>query len=556
MNGSSPVIHDTLPLVEPTGFLNYLSQKPQSLLWGLVASYVVYILLKAANTSRKGKLPPGPKGVPLFGNLFQLSKDAWVTFAEWKHQYGPLVYMSVAGQNMVVMNTHKVAADLLDRRAAVYSDRPRLVVASEILTGSLLIPFTGYTDVWRRMRRASHEGLNNSFARNYYPSQQKEAVLLVQGMLRDSNNWDDELKRAACSMILGVVYDKPTIDSCHDGRVTYVNDFIARIVRAAFPGAHYAEYFTWMKVSLDHPLVYWRTHNSLQYLPTSIAKWKRDALDWYNKDTVYFGEMYEEVKDRIRNGDERHSFASTLIHDERQLGLSEDESVWLAATIYATGGETTSTVMAWFMLAMVTHPEIQKKAQEELDAVIGRDRMPTFADRDSLPYVQACVRESLRWKTVAPIGVPHQSVEDDWYEGHFIPKGTICIPNQWAMNKDPDVYGPDAEEFNPGRHIDKDGNLYCPFEDTHDGHVGFGFGRRICVGRHVANNSLFIDIASLLWATTIEPIKDAQGKPIMPDTEGFINDGLVLRPLPFKCSVKPRFAEVENIVSQTRESEL
>lgn len=71
----------------------------------------------------------------------------------------------------------------------------------------------------------------------------------------------------------------------------------------------------------------------------------------------------------------------------------------------------TSTVMAWFMLAMVTHPEIQKKAQEELDAVIGRDRMPTFADRDSLPYVQACVRESLRWKTVAPIGVPHQSVE-------------------------------------------------------------------------------------------------------------------------------------------------
>ncbi|KAK7694473.1 hypothetical protein QCA50_001659 [Cerrena zonata] len=540
MNQTSPTTHNTLPSVEPTSFLNDVLQTPQTMLLGFVASLVVYQLLKAANTSRKGNLPPGPKGVPFFGNLFQLSKDAWVTFAEWGKQYGPLVYMSVAGHDMLILNNHKVNADLLEKRANIYSSRPRLVVASEILTGGMLIPFAAHDDTWRKMRRASHEGLNSNYARNYYPAQQKEAILLVQNVLKDCNHWDDELKRTACSMILGVVYDKPTIDSCHDTRVAYVNEFIARIVRAAFPGAHYAEYFTWMK-----------------YLPAVAAKWKRDALDWYKKDTVYFGDMYEEVKDRIRSGDERHSFASSLIHDEKQLNLTEDENSWLAATIYATGGETTSTVMSWFMLAMVTNPEAQKKAQEELDNVIGRDRMPTFADRDSLPYIQACVRESLRWKTVAPVGVPHVCEQDDWYEGHFIPKGTICIPNQWAMNKDTDVYGPDAEQYNPGRHIDKNGDLYCPFVDTHDEgsfcHVGYGFGRRICVGRHVANNSIFIDIACLLWAATIEPIKDAQGKPMMPDTEGFINDGLVLRPLPFKCVIKPRFPGAESIVAQTLE---
>jgi cytochrome P450 len=96
--------------------------------------------------------------------------------------------------------------------------------------------------------------------------------------------------------------------------------------------------------------------------------------------------------------------------------------------------------MAWFILAMVHNPAVQQRAQEELDRVVGRDRMPTFADRDQLPFIVATVRETLRWKSVTPLGVPHQSTQDDWYEGYFIPKGTVCIANAWAMNSDPRVY--------------------------------------------------------------------------------------------------------------------
>src|SRR3984957_17212101 len=89
------------------------------------------------------------------------------------------------------------------------------------------------------------------------------------------------------------------------------------------------------------------------------------------------------------------------------------------------GADTTSAMMAWWMLAMGAYPETQARAQAELDAVVGRARLPTFADYPYLPYVRAMVKEVLRCRPVGPMGIPHVSTEDDWYEGMFIPKGTI-----------------------------------------------------------------------------------------------------------------------------------
>ena len=173
---------------------------------------------------------------------------------------------------------------------------------------------------------------------------------------------------------------------------------------------------------------------------------------------------------------------------------------------------------------MVTYPEVQKRAQAELDAVVGRSRTPTFADLPHLPYIRAMVKEALRWRPVDPVGLPHLSTEDDWYEGMFIPKGTIVIANVWHLNRDPELYGVDAEHFNPARFLDTP----CPPETKEEGHVTYGFGRRVCLGKHVANNSLFIDLAVTLWACNIEPAKDARGNVIPIDVDGWVEDGLVV----------------------------
>jgi cytochrome P450 len=178
---------------------------------------------------------------------------------------------------------------------------------------------------------------------------------------------------------------------------------------------------------------------------------------------------------------------------------------------------------------MVAHPEIQKRAQDEIDTVVGRSRTPTFADAPNMPYMQALVKESLRWRPPLPLGVPHSTTEDDWFEGMFIPKGTMCMVNLWQCHRDPEKYGADAASFNPERFLDEQGKLIPgPVETHEDGHSAYGFGKRACVGKHTVNDSLFIDMSTVLWAARLEHARHENGKEVVLDTETTIDIGNVL----------------------------
>ena len=182
---------------------------------------------------------------------------------------------------------------------------------------------------------------------------------------------------------------------------------------------------------------------------------------------------------------------------------------------------------AWWLLAMLAYPETQARAHAELDAVVGRARLPTFADYPHLPYIRAMVKELLRWRPVGPLGIPHVSTEDDWYEGMFIPKGTICIPNMWHMNRDSELFGKNADDFDPTRYLDSSGDVAPAISDIKEhGHFSYGFGRRNCPGRYMADNSLFINIAVTLWATKMERKKDASGRFLPLDLDGWVDVGL------------------------------
>ncbi|KAI0066947.1 cytochrome P450 [Artomyces pyxidatus] len=494
-----------------------------------VAAALSVVLVVRYLASPWRRLPPGPRGWPLIGNALSLRQAQWLTFTEWQKTYGDVIYLSALGQPIIVLNTQKAAADLLDRRAGIYSDRPNNIVAASILCGGMAIVFQSYGSLWRRMRRATHEGLNRGVPGPFRPAQLKEAVILALNMLKKPSDWDSHIRCGSSSMVMSVTYDTPPITSWGDQRLKGVNDFSAQIGRTALPGAHLVEVFTWMK-----------------YIPRRFAKWKREAEDGFANFSVLCEGLYNRVGVDLTNGIDRPSLSASLIKGADRNQLSVRENAWL---VYIAGSETSSAALAWWTLGVVAYPESQRRAQAELDAVVGRARLPTFADLPHLPYVRGMVKEALRWRPMDPLGLPHRSTQDDWYRGMFIPAGTVCIPNVWAMNRDPALYGADAHHFEPARFLDEKGGLKAgPPDSVQEGHTSYGHGRRVCAGKHVANDSLFVNIAVVLWACTLEPAKDDRGEAIPIDVDGWIDVGLVVRPMPFGCSITPRFPEALSIL--------
>ncbi|KAI0253712.1 cytochrome P450 [Lactifluus subvellereus] len=215
----------------------------------------------------------------------------------------------------------------------------------------------------------------------------------------------------------------------------------------------------------------------------------------------------------------------------------------ILGSMFLAGSDTTVSLVSYLFLALILYPEVQKRAQAELDSVVSRDRLPTFDDRPRLPYIEAVCKELLRWGVVLPIGVPHASSEDDIYEGFFIPKGSIIIADTWAILHNPELY-PEPEVFNPERFLSDDGT----FQDDPTIALAFGIGKRICPGRHFVDVTLFIVAASVLSVFNVTKARDKHGHEI-PVKDAMPVDGtFMLEPEKFVCSITPRDELAKDLV--------
>jgi cytochrome P450 len=182
-----------------------------------------------------------------------------------------------------------------------------------------------------------------------------------------------------------------------------------------------------------------------------------------------------------------------------------------AGAISIAGGNTTWATIVVCILHLILYPEVQRRVKDEIDSVTEGKRLPTFEDREKLPYLEYVIEETTRCVPLSPLGVPHASLEDDIYEGMLIPKGSVIYANAQAMTHDERVYS-NPDVFNPDRYIPKEaGGLGEPLPEG-----PFGFGRRVCLGRHLALAGVYIFMSTLLATFDLKPAVDSEGTEIPP----------------------------------------
>jgi len=231
------------------------------------------------------------------------------------------------------------------------------------------------------------------------------------------------------------------------------------------------------------------------------------------------------------------SYASDLIDQGEDNAVVE----WTAGAMYMAGADTTAASLKGFLLGLLLFPEVQRKAQAEIDRVIGPNRLPTLADRDDLPYIEALLKEVHRWHTVAPMALTHMADEDIIYNGYLIPKGAAIMANAWFFNHDPEVH-PDPLVFSPERFLTEDGHE--PEPDPRE--ISFGFGRRICPGKWIADTAIFVTMAQTLAAYNVTKAVGIDGREIEPKLDP--QPGIVSLLVPFPCAFTVRSPKYEELI--------
>ncbi|TFK58391.1 cytochrome P450, partial [Pluteus cervinus] len=395
-----------MPIVTPLTALD--------LALGLIGLYILKSLLM-----KRQPVPPGPRPLPILENLLDMPKErSWETFTEWGRKWGPIVSISVLGQRIVILNRAEDAVELLDKKSLVYSDRPSMPI-SRLVGWDRWLVFTPYADErFRYIRKLFHQAIGTSASMSqYHHVEEQETSRFLQRLLVNPERLEDHIRTTAGAVITRISYGYHP-DGPDDQFIKLATLAMEHFSEGADPGA--------LLVNIIPALA-----DLPEWMPGT--GFKQTARYWAKNLSEMVELPYKLVKEQMALGTAEPSIISRAIEAQPDLN-PDNEAVlkWAGSAIFAGGADTTVASIYAFFKAMVLYPEVQRKAQSEIDAVIGNVRLPACRDRDSLPYVNALVLEVFRWHSVAPGGtVPHMAKEDASYKGHFIPKGSTILPNVW-----------------------------------------------------------------------------------------------------------------------------
>ncbi|CAK7216730.1 hypothetical protein SCUCBS95973_002905 [Sporothrix curviconia] len=497
-----------------------------------VAFLVVYAVPRVFG-KRKYRQPPGPPGEFLLGHYRKIPfVAAFKQYAKWAKEYNSdVLYFETFGTKWIVLDSLKASVELLDKRGANYSDRPNFVLFEEMGWAPTLT-WLRWGPQMHRHRKILQPAFSKAQVRQYQDNQQKQALLCLRSILDDPGNWNLAVRRFAVAIVLNIAFGVD-VDGPNSPWIKIADDAAEAISNSGAPASSILDRFP-----------------ATRYLPAWLPfmerlryarKWR-----WAIKaiTDLPFNQARQEIDEKIV----RKCFAHdrlTIYNANAEKGVANDFTMddirGASAAIYIAGNDTTATTVILFVLYLMQNPHVQAKAQAEVDRVVGTDRLPTWDDIPNLPYLNLVLQETYRMNPLSPLGIPHAALHDDVYNGMFIPKGTIVYQNVWSMHHNVAVYA-DPATFYPERYLSKnEGGRGEPLP------VGnFGFGRRVCIGRSLAENSLMAILVNIVATMQIEYPLDKDGKrtPFEPEWS-FRGQS---HPLPFPASFSPRSAKAEELL--------
>ncbi|CAI9770450.1 unnamed protein product [Fraxinus pennsylvanica] len=451
----------------------------------LLLTFTLILLAYQLYQKLRFRLPPGPRPWPVVGNLYDIKPVRFRCFYEWAQTYGPIISVWIGSTLNVVVSNTELAKEVLKEHDQQLADRHRSRSAAKFSRDGQDLIWADYGPHYVKVRKVcTLELFSPKRIEALRPIREDEVTAMVESIYKDCTNPGNLGKSLLVKKYLGAVafnnitrlaFGKRFENS--EGIIDEQGlEFKAIVANGLKLGASLAmaEHIPWLRWMFPLDEEAFAKHGA-----------RRDRLTR--------AIMEEHTLARQKSGATKQHFFDALLTLQEKYDLSEDTIIGLLWDMITAGMDTTAISVEWGMAELIKNPRVQQKAQEELDRVIGYERVMTEQDFSNLPYLMSVAKESLRLHPPTPLMLPHRANANVKIGGYDIPKGSNVHVNVWAVARDSAVWK-NPSEFRPERFLEDDVDM-----KGHDFRLlPFGAGRRVCPGAQLGINLVASMLGHLL----------------------------------------------------------